>query len=71
MEKYGVDYKNNKYERSKLTLRIVTMYRRKKEYFSAIKYFIRAFIDSPKCIVDILKRKIQNREFTEFYNDII
>lgn len=71
LDKYKIDYKNNKYAKSKLILRLFTTSIEMKSKKNTIKYFLYAFFTSPKCVIDVIRRKISKKEFNEFYKDII
>lgn len=71
LDKYKNDYKKNKYAKSKLILRLFTTSMEMKSTKNVIKYFMYAFITSPKCVIDVMRRKISKKEFNEFYKDMI
>ncbi len=71
LDKYKKDYKKNKYAKSKLILRLFTTSIEMKSTKNTIKYFMYAFVTSPKCVIDVIRRKISKKEFNDFYKDMI
>ena len=71
LEKYKVDYNNYKYAKAKLILYMAKCCNKTHNYLGLLKYIIFSFITSPKCLVDIIIRKIQKKGFAEYYDKII
>lgn len=71
LEKYKKDYQKNRYAKSKLILRLFTTSVQMKSTSKAIEYLIYAFITSPKCVMDVIRRKFTKKEFNKFYENII
>lgn len=67
LNKYKIDYDLNRYAKAKLMLRLAMAYKRNKQVFKAIQYTMKAVKNSPSCFFDILRRKIQKKDFVEFY----
>ena len=71
LNKYRDDYDRNKYAKAKLIMRISATCIKMKDYKKALYYIAYSLCCSPKCIVDIIKRRILNKGFAEYYADII
>lgn len=67
LDKYKKEYDLNRYAKAKLMLRLAKAYKRNKQVFKAFLYTAKAIMNSPSCFFDILKRKIQKKDFVEFY----
>lgn len=68
-QKYKEDYDNYPYAKAKLVLYMAKFAKKKHEYVNSANYFVRAFVTSPRCIADVIFRKIQKKKFAEFYID--
>lgn len=71
ISKYSDDYNKNKYAKAKLIMYMSKISRNKGDYFKTIGYSIRAFFISPKCLLDMIERKLHSIGFAEFYQDKI
>lgn len=69
LEKYAEDFSEDKYAKAKLILKMFKTSAQNHKYGLAIKNFVRAFVNSPSCVVDAIKRNALKQDFYEFYNE--
>lgn len=71
LKKYKNEYDEYKYAKAKLILYMAKFSRKKRDYLKSLYYTIYAFVTSPRCLFDIMLRKITKSEFVDFYNSRI
>lgn len=71
LSKYSADFDSDTYAKAKLILRMFNSACRGKKYADALRYLSRAFFTNPRCVVDVIIRRLSGKSFSEFYQDRI
>lgn len=69
LEKHKQEYDSFSYAKSKIILRMFDWSVKGKKYFMAMKYFSYAFITNPRCVIDVIWRRISKQKFSDFYSE--
>lgn len=68
LSKYRSDYDSNKYAKAKLVLRIASSAYKAGKVLASVGFSLSAFLISPRCVVDVLRRKVTHATFSDFYS---
>ena len=69
LSKYRSDYNRNKYAKAKLVLRIAASAYKAGRVLASVGYSLFAFLISSRCVVDVIRRKVTQTAFSDYYSD--
>ena len=69
LSKYRDDYDCVKYAKAKLVLRIAASAYKADRTLASAGFALSAFLISPRCVIDVIRRKVSHSAFSEYYSD--
>lgn len=68
LSKYRSDYDRNKYAKAKLVLRIAASAHKAGKALASVGFFLCALLISPRCVIDVVSRKVTHTAFSDYYS---